>query len=393
MMLSERLRPKNISELVGNEQARLELVKWLKNWNLGSKAILLTGPPGVGKSTAVHAVAREFGYTLVEYNASDVRTREKLRTSLGPVLANSSIFGDKEKMMIFLDEVDGLSGRSDYAGSEFILDFIENSRIPVAMAANVEDDPKLKKLEQKSIVLRFKPIDDQMLFVYLKAASKREHIPIGEENLRHIASNSRGDVRFALNLLQSLAGEESANVRTDKQFFSDAQAIDAVLAAGSLVEVSALLRQFDATPYDKIRAIFDSIVSAKTLSLEDKSKALDLVSDADILLTRINREQNWRLLRYFDRYLGIATLGKNLKRSDSSVPWNLKLAIWNDGRVIRSLQERFSGVYHVDKSDFSDFYLPYFSFYFKNNPKELEGFIARYELSDSDRRILLKLAK
>ena len=391
-MLSERIRPKNISELVGNEQARLELVKWLKNWKVGSKPVFLTGPPGVGKSTAIQAVAREFGYSMVEYNASDVRTREKLRSSLGPALVNSSVFAN-EKMLIFLDEVDGLSGRSDYAGSEFIVDFIESCKMPVAMAANVEDDPKLKKLEQKSTVLRFKQIDEQLLFVYLKAASKRERLNASEEAIRQIASSSRGDVRFALNLLQTLAGEEAANVHTDRQFFSDASAIDSVLEASSLEEALARLRQFDATPYEKIRAVFDSVVTAKTLSMEDKSKALDLVADADILLARINREQNWRLLRYFDRFLAIATLGKNLKRTDSSVAWNLKLAIWNDGRVIRSLQERFSGQYHVDGSDFSGFYLPYFSFYFKNSPREFEEFISRHELGEPDRRVLLKLAR
>ncbi|MCL5067949.1 MAG: AAA family ATPase, partial [Thaumarchaeota archaeon] len=85
-MLSERLRPQNISELVGNEQARLQLVKWLKNWKVGSKPILLMGPPGVGKSTSIYAVTREFGYSVIEYNASDVRTRDDLRAALGPVL-------------------------------------------------------------------------------------------------------------------------------------------------------------------------------------------------------------------------------------------------------------------------------------------------------------------
>src|SRR5487761_1555246 len=110
-MLSERLRPQNISELVGNEHARLQLVKWLKNWKVSSKPILLMGPPGVGKSTSIHAVAKEFGYTVIEYNASDVRTREGLRAALGPVLENTSLFGEREKLLIFLDEVDGLSGR------------------------------------------------------------------------------------------------------------------------------------------------------------------------------------------------------------------------------------------------------------------------------------------
>lgn len=391
-MLSERMRPKKISEMVGNEQARLQLVKWLKNWKVGTKPILLSGPPGVGKSTAIHAVASEFGYTVLEYNASDVRTRENLRSALSPTIVNSTLFGD-EKMLVFLDEVDGLSGRSDYAGTEYILDFILESRLPVAMAANVEDDPKLRKIQQKSIVLRFHPIDDQMMVVFLKEAARREHLKPSEQNLKEICSTARGDVRSALNLLQTLTGGDAFDMRTDQQFFSDAKALESFFSAASPEQGAAVLRQFDATPYDKIRAIFDSIVTAKNLSLEEKAESLNILASADILLARMNRGQKWRLLRYFDKYLASAAIGKNLKRTDSGVPWNLKLAIWNDGRVIRSLQDRFVGVYHVGRSDFSNFYLPYFSFFFNKRPASLETFVSRFGLSDSDSRVLLRIAR
>ncbi|MGI0090203.1 MAG: AAA family ATPase, partial [Nitrososphaerales archaeon] len=109
-MLSERVRPTKIGSMIGNEQSRLELVKWLKHWKVGSKPVLLSGPPGVGKSTSVYAVAKEFGYTVIEYNASDVRTRERLREALSPTLENASVFGKDEKLLVFLDEIDGLLG-------------------------------------------------------------------------------------------------------------------------------------------------------------------------------------------------------------------------------------------------------------------------------------------
>ena len=95
-MLSEIYRPTNMSAFIGNEQQRLEMVKWLKNWKLGSKTLLLVGPPGVGKSTSIHALAREFGYTVIEFNASDVRTRDRLREAIGPTLENSTLFGEEK---------------------------------------------------------------------------------------------------------------------------------------------------------------------------------------------------------------------------------------------------------------------------------------------------------
>ncbi len=390
-MLSERVRPTKIEQMIGNEQSRLDLVKWLKNWKLGTKPVLLTGPPGVGKSTSIYAVTREFGYTVIEYNASDVRTRDALRESLAPTLENSSVFGD-EKLIIFLDEIDGLLGRSDYAGLDYVLDFIENATIPLAMAANMEETQKIKKIEQKSLVIHFKPVSSEMILIYLRKICSRETLQVSDDTLKIIARNSRGDVRQALNSIQTASGQRVVGAVTDHQFMSDSSALDAIFQANGVAQVLTLMRQYDAQPYDKIRAIFDGVVSAKNLSLESRSESLDYVALADMLLGKINREQSWRLLRYFDRYLALAIVGKNISRSDSSIPWNLRLAIWNDGRVIRTLLEPLSKKYNVSKSDFANLYLFNLALYLKNRPEYLDKFLEENEFEDSERRVLLKLA-
>jgi replication factor C large subunit len=392
MMLSEKARPKQIAQLIGNEQARLRLVKWLRDWKLGSKAALLMGPPGVGKSTSVYAVAKEFGYTVIEYNASDVRTKTKLSGALTGTIENASLYGEEERLLIFLDEVDGISGRADYAGVDFILDFIQNANVPVAMAANVEDDPKLKKLVQKSLVILFAAVHEDLILIYIKAIAKREGIQISQEALEEIANKSRGDVRFALNMLQTVVGDRVTNSQTDKQFFSDASAIAAIFDAHSLDEALQRLRQYDASPVDKIRAIFDSVVSSKTISEEQRKRSLRLISDADILLRRINKSQRWRILRYLDRYLALAVLFLNLRVADGSIPWNLRLAIWNDGRVIKEILSDLAPDFHVGRSEFAAFYLPYVSFYLKQRTEELSKFVNSHDYTDSERRVMLKLA-
>ena len=376
--------------MVGNEQSRLEILRWLKHWTVGSKPLLLTGPPGIGKSTSIYAVANELGFTVIEYNASDVRTRERLREVLSPTLENSTIFGG-EKLLVFLDEIDGVLGRSDYAGMDYILEFIENSTSPVAMAANLEETQKLRKLEQKSQVLRFKPVSPDLITIYLRAVSNRENLEVEESALERISKNCRGDVRQALNVLQTISGGKVVGSVTDRQFMSDSSALDAIFKAESVGEVLLLMRQYDAQPFEKIRAVFDSVVSAKNLSIESKSESLDLVAMADTLLGRINREQSWRLLRYFDRYLALATCGKKIQRTDSSIPWNLKLAIWNDGRVTKAMLADLSSKLRASKSDVSSLYLGYFAQCFKKRPDLLEAFLKENEFGDSEKRVLLKM--
>src|SRR5713226_2497679 len=105
-MWSEKYRPSRIEAMVGNEEARLKLLRWYSEWKFGGKAALLLGPPGTGKTTLVNLLASERGLNLVDLNASDTRTKDAIERRIGEVMKSTSLF--EERSLIFMDEVDGL---------------------------------------------------------------------------------------------------------------------------------------------------------------------------------------------------------------------------------------------------------------------------------------------
>jgi DNA polymerase III delta prime subunit len=117
--LTERRRPHRLSEIVGNARAREELRAWAERWSKGTparRAVLLAGPPGVGKTTAALALAEEFGWTLVEMNASDARNQASIervagRASITHTLDAPGRAGPPHALIV-LDEADCLTGRA-----------------------------------------------------------------------------------------------------------------------------------------------------------------------------------------------------------------------------------------------------------------------------------------
>ena len=200
-MWSEKYRPKNVKHIVGNEEERITFLEWLSNWKNGSKPILLVGPPGIGKTTLVKAAVIEFGYDVVELNASDVRTKDKLQSIIPSLLNNTSILG--KKTLLFLDEVDGMSARSDRGGFAALMSLLKNPAVPIVLAANAEVGEQIKELKRISTIIKFKRIAPRLLTLYLDNILKMENVKVSIENKIRMISVSNGDVRTLMNEAQS----------------------------------------------------------------------------------------------------------------------------------------------------------------------------------------------
>jgi DNA polymerase III delta prime subunit len=117
--LFERWRPTRLAELVGNPRARADLEAWANAWNAESpparRAVLLVGPPGVGKTSAAVALAAERGWSLVEMNASEARNQSAIervagRASISHALDAVRPKGGVARTLVLLDEADCLTG-------------------------------------------------------------------------------------------------------------------------------------------------------------------------------------------------------------------------------------------------------------------------------------------
>src|SRR3989344_4155107 len=113
---SEKYRPRKLGEVIGQTSAIQELLSWIKNFKREkSRAVILHGPEGVGKTALVQALANETNYELIQMNASDFRTEKLVSEKIGNASRQRSLI-QKSGKIILVDEVDGLHGNSDRGG-------------------------------------------------------------------------------------------------------------------------------------------------------------------------------------------------------------------------------------------------------------------------------------
>lgn len=369
MMWSEKYRPKNLLEMIGNEEAKEAIVNWLGKWMKGSKPILLVGPPGIGKTTLATICAKQFGYDLIGLNASDIRNKQRIQEILGPILGNSSVLG---KPMIFVDEVDGIHGRSDYGGVETLIDILKEPTVPIILAANGDRSDKMKSIKKATKTIQMKSIPPRLLQFYLKSILKKEGVTISLGIIVKLIIQSHGDIRSILNSAQAhVMGSEPP---IDKSFVTldIEESVNAFFKAKSADEARAILFSLRIDPREKIDAFYSSVITS-TLEKDEMQKMLEIISEADMMYGKIMRTQEWRLLRYLDSILaGLYKEGTSVRYSQFNLSWPIINRLRWDGRAIKSLISILSKKMHVSRSDFATFYFPFVLLCMKNKTLDLE---------------------
>lgn len=294
MTLSEKHRPKKYSDFIGQEKAIAEMQTFLKEFPK-TKAILLYGPAGTGKTSLAMAVAKENNLEVFELNASDLRNRIKLEEILKPASAQTSLF--KKGKILLVDEVDGVTGRSELGGVQELIRIIEKTSHPIIITGNDVWQTKLADLRKNCKLVEMKSLSTESVANLLLKISKIEGIDENPSFLRQIAIKSQGDVRAALNDLQVYSIDKTYSLTSDEKRRKE----DNIFNILKLLfqERKDFLELFDTTDMslDEILLWIEENIPREYKD-EALARAYIALSKADVHRGRIYRQQHWRFLIY-----------------------------------------------------------------------------------------------
>ncbi|MFB6116323.1 MAG: replication factor C large subunit [Candidatus Nanosalina sp.] len=316
-MWVQKYRPESLSEYRGASSEKEELKDWAENWEQGDKPVLLHGQAGTGKTSLVEALANDLGYELVETNASDVRTKKKLKEELKEATRQASFFGGKK--LILIDEVDGMSGNSDRGGVKEISTIVDETRFPVIMTANDAYDSSIRTLRNKSKTIKLDSVHTNSIAAHLRDILENEEIEYEDGAPKRIARSAGGQMRSAINDLQAAAmGQQKLTVddletiggRDSQQDIF--QALKIVFKTTTASTAEDATNNLDEDPDTFLQWIREN-VPREYKKKEEVAEAYNWVSKADLFNGRIRRRQNWKLLKYLYKF---STVGVALSKDE-----------------------------------------------------------------------------
>ncbi|KAK7467394.1 Chromosome transmission fidelity protein 18 [Stygiomarasmius scandens] len=245
----ERYRPQKFTDLIGNERVARDAMNWLKQWDKcvfgrtngkkrkregnenqndvqdphnrpREKILLISGPPGLGKTTLAHVVAKQAGYDVLEINASDARSGQIVDDRIRPALESGFAVRGTKPLLAIIDEIDGATGAGDNSSSfvhklvQLTLDRPKKGKSqksksspqailrPIICICNDINASSLVKLRPHAYQLRIQKPSDIYTIKRLREICDVEKLRADSRALSTLVGIAKGDLRGCLNTLQ-----------------------------------------------------------------------------------------------------------------------------------------------------------------------------------------------
>ena len=214
----DKYKPRTIDDIIGNSNKIKLIEKWMKEFSDpdSKKILLLTGPPGIGKTSLANLILKKYGYNVIEFNASSLRGPKNIREVFDNILEYRSVIdffsGGKNPTGVIMDEIDTLCNGGDKGGMMEFLSIIKSKKKknrfniinPIICTYNEFSDKKIKELITLSVEIKLSKPSTEELMTVVDKIEKEEGLNIDFDAKHILIKHSMGDIRKLIGLLYDI---------------------------------------------------------------------------------------------------------------------------------------------------------------------------------------------